>query len=299
VHRCKDSTQTPWDTGSVSATALRQPPSQPVLGTRAADVTSAIIGNGDDNWESWGHRTKVVRPEVDLSGTCYSSVNVFCSSRRISVKRTVFRFAPKWPVGFLTLCCSRGSALLHEEDIREYYLKTSFSCIPFRSDWSFLEPSQRLWGVYMIWPRGVKAPPSSSFPLLHRAAVTLAVSCERGRRRWSWWTSRVFHIEDTQHSSSEWRQLKLQLKICCSASFNDSTVRNWFKGGSTRLLVNPLNKPNDRVLRLKNDESFGGFSSTSQAQDGNLLYTVPGFLWNFLPAGRCAVACTVGLFPNS
>jgi hypothetical protein len=39
--------------GSVSAEVLRQLPSQ-ALRFRAADVTSAVIGNGDDNREAWG-----------------------------------------------------------------------------------------------------------------------------------------------------------------------------------------------------------------------------------------------------
>jgi hypothetical protein len=40
--------ETPWKTGSTDARVLRQP-SQAVFGFRAADVTSAVIGNGDNN----------------------------------------------------------------------------------------------------------------------------------------------------------------------------------------------------------------------------------------------------------
>jgi hypothetical protein len=79
IHCFKDCTQTPWDTGSVSATALRQPPSQPVLGTRAADVTSAVIGNGDNSRESWGMGQRLCDPPLPCPGPALPVACFLCS----------------------------------------------------------------------------------------------------------------------------------------------------------------------------------------------------------------------------
>jgi hypothetical protein len=45
--------KTLWNTSSISTTVLRQPQSQAVFGFHAADVTSAVIGNGDYSREAW------------------------------------------------------------------------------------------------------------------------------------------------------------------------------------------------------------------------------------------------------
>jgi hypothetical protein len=54
IHYFKNCAKTPWNTGSMSVRVLCQPPSQAIFGFRAADVTSAVIGNGDNNREAWG-----------------------------------------------------------------------------------------------------------------------------------------------------------------------------------------------------------------------------------------------------
>jgi hypothetical protein len=59
THCLKNYAKTPRNTGSISATVLRQPPSQVVFGFLAADVTSAVIGNIDNYRKAWGMGRKL------------------------------------------------------------------------------------------------------------------------------------------------------------------------------------------------------------------------------------------------
>jgi hypothetical protein len=51
-HTVSKTAQRPRETRSVSTTVLRQPPSQAAFGFLDADVTSAVIGNADNNREA-------------------------------------------------------------------------------------------------------------------------------------------------------------------------------------------------------------------------------------------------------
>lgn len=88
-------TNTPWNTGWISAIVLRQPPNKAVFNFRPADITSAVIWNGD-NREGGGtlgatNLTPWLTQVVALH-TWPSRVNDICPPHRISVERIIFIF---------------------------------------------------------------------------------------------------------------------------------------------------------------------------------------------------------------